>query len=64
MTARCWQATYSALATACESIGSYRVMEAHAKHWHEANVKLPKYLYPAGRRYRRISGPTQKEPTP
>ena len=51
-----FQATYRCIATNA-SLGSFKTLEAHANTWHEAHKKLPRYIYPLGRRYRRISGP-------
>jgi hypothetical protein len=55
-----WQATYQAIGTDA-SIGDFRTLEAHALSWRQAAQHLPRWIYPEGRRYRRISGPTTKE---
>ena len=54
-------AIYTAMKTDFASLGQFRTLEAHANTWREAAKALPRYIYPAGRKYRRISGPAVKE---
>ena len=51
-----YQATYACMA-AESSLGSFRTLEAHAATWQKAHQALPRWIYPEGRRYRRVSGP-------
>lgn len=55
-----FQATY-ACTCAESSIGAFRTLEAHAATWQKAHQALPRWIYPEGRRYRRVSGPVIKQ---